>query len=126
MRGAGAKLTEFPFTLPHGYTGPDGKLHREGAMRMSTAYDEIAPLKDPRVQANPGYLVIVVLTRVIVRLGTVEYVSNQVIEDLPSVDLVYLQDLYRRINENGHARLLVGCPHCHGEFEVETASLGEA
>jgi hypothetical protein len=126
MRGAGASLTEFPFTLPHGYTDPSGVVHREGTMRLSTAYDEIAPLKDPRVQANPGYLVIVVLTRVVVKLGTVEYISNQVIEELPSVDLVYLQDLYRRINENGHSRLLVSCPHCQGEFEVETASLGEA
>lgn len=126
LRGTGAKLQEFPFTLPHGYTGPDGTVHREGAMRLSTAYDEIAPLKDPRVQANPGYLVIVVLTRVVVKLGTVEYISNQVIEELPSVDLVYLQELYRRINENGHARLLVSCPHCQGDFEVETASLGEA
>jgi hypothetical protein len=126
MRGAGVKSTEFPFTLPHGYTDASGALHREGAMRMSTAYDEIAPLKDPRVQANPGYLVIVVLTRVVVRLGTLDFISNQVIEDLPSVDLVYLQDLYRRINENGHARLLVSCPHCQGDFEVETATLGEA
>ena len=126
MRGAGANLAEFPFTLPHGYTDGSGVVHREGAMRLSTAYDEIAPLKDPRVQANPGYLVIVVLTRVVVKLGTVEYISNQVIEELPSVDLVFLQDLYRRINENGHARLLVTCPHCQGELEVETASLGEA
>ena len=126
MRGAGAKLEEFPFTLPHGYTDPSGVVHREGSMRLSTAYDEIAPLKDPRVQANPGYLVIVVLTRVVAKLGAVEHISNQVIEELPSVDLVYLQELYRRINENGHARLLVSCPHCQGDFEVETASLGEA
>lgn len=118
--------TEFPFTLPRGYPGPDGELHREGAMRLSTAFDEIAPLKDPRVQANPGYLVIILLSRVIVRLGTIEHINPKVIEGLPSGDLVFLQDMYRRVNENGHSRLLVTCPHCQGDFEVETAAPGEA
>jgi hypothetical protein len=118
--------TEFPFTLPHGYLDAEGNLHREGSMRMSTAYDEIAPLKDPRVGANPGYLVIILLARVITRLGELEQINPKVIEGLFSADLAYLQDLYQRLNQNGHSRLLVVCPHCQGEFEVETASLGGA
>jgi hypothetical protein len=126
VESGGGRPSELPFTLPHGLPGPDGSVHRDGAMRMSTAYDEIAPLKDPRVQSNPGYLVIILLSRVITRLGTLEFINPKVIEGLPSGDLVYLQDLYRRINENGHARLRVSCPHCQGEFEVETAALGEA
>lgn len=127
MVGAAASIpTELPFTLPHGYADADGVVHREGAMRLSTAYDEIAPLKDPRVQANPGYLVIILLSRVITRLGSLEFINPKVIEGLLSGDLVYLQDFYRRINESGHARLLVSCPHCQGEFEVETSSPGEA
>jgi hypothetical protein len=116
--------TEFPFTLPHGYLDGEGNLHREGSMRMSTAYDEIAPLKDPRVGANPGYLPIILLSRVITRLGELEQINPKVIEGLFSGDLAYLQDLYQRINQNGHSRLLVVCPHCQGEFEVEAASLG--
>jgi hypothetical protein len=124
--GAAARETEFPFSLPHGYLGPDGVVHREGAMRMSTAYDEIAPLKDPRVQSNPGYLVVILLARVITKLGAIEHINPKVIEGLFSGDLLYLQELYRRINENGHARLLVNCPHCQGAFEVETAISGEA
>jgi hypothetical protein len=126
MVEAAARPTEFPFTLPYGYNGPDGVIHREGTMRLATAFDEIAPLKDPRVQANPGYLVIILLSRVITRLGALEFMNPKVVEGLLSGDLVYLQELYRRINENGHARLLVACPHCQGEFEVETASVGEA
>jgi hypothetical protein len=118
--------TEFPFTLPHGYLDVEGNLHREGSMRMATAYDEIAPLKDPRVQANPGYLVIILLSRVITRLGELEQINPKVIEGLFSGDLAYLQDLYQRLNQNGHSRLLVVCPHCQGEFEVETASPGGA
>jgi hypothetical protein len=118
--------TEFPFTLPHGYLDAEGNLHREGTMRMSTAYDEITPLKDPRVGANPGYLVIILLSRVITRLGELEQINPKVIEGLFSGDLAYLQDLYQRLNQNGHSRLLVVCPHCQGEFEVETASLGGA
>ena len=95
-------------------------------MRMATAYDEITPLKDARVQSNPGYLVIILLSRVITRLGNLEYINPRTIESLFSPDLAYLQDLYQRINQNGHSRLRVACPHCQGEFEVETASLGES
>jgi len=118
--------SEFPFVLPHGYRDADGNLHREGAMRMSTAYDEIAPLKDPRVQGNPGYLVIILLSRVLTRLGTLEHINPKLVEGLLSGDLVFLQDFYRRINENGHSRLAVACPHCQGEFEVEAAAVGES
>lgn len=117
--------TEFSFTLPQGYIDQEGHVHREGVMRLSTAYDEIAPLRDPRVQANPGYLVIILLSRVIVSLGTLSQISPKMIEGLFSGDLVYLQDLYQRINQNGHSRLLVNCPHCEGEFEVETVPVGE-
>jgi hypothetical protein len=94
-------------------------------MRLSTAYDEIAPMRDPRVQANPGYLVIILLSRVIVRLGSLQQINPKLIENLFSADLVYLQDFYQRINQNGHSRLRVSCPHCQGEFEVETVPLGE-
>ena len=118
--------TEFPFTLPHGFVDADGAQHQAGTMRMSTAYDEIIPLKDPRVQANPGYLVIILLARVITRLGNVDHITPTTIEGLFSGDLAYLQDLYQRINHHGHSRLLVNCPHCQGEFEVETAGSGEA
>jgi hypothetical protein len=118
--------TELAFVLPHGFRDADGNVHREGAMRMSTAFDEIAPLKDARVQANPGYLLIILLSRVITRLGTIEFINPKLIEGLLSGDLIYLQDFYRRINENGHSRLAVSCPHCQGEFEVETSGLGES
>lgn len=116
--------TEFPFTLPHGYLDQEGALHRDGVMRMATAYDEIAPLKDPRVQANPGYLVIILLSRVVTRLGSLEHINPKVIESLFAGDLAFLQDLYQRINTSGHSRMLVACPHCQGEFEVETAGVG--
>src|SRR5712691_10975715 len=118
--------TEFPFTLPRGFLDAEGTLHKDGVMRLATAFDEIAPLKDPRVQSNPGYLVIILLSRVITRLGSLEFINPKMIEGLYSGDLVFLQDFYRRINEHGHSRLLVSCPHCQGDFEVETAPLGEA
>jgi hypothetical protein len=111
--------TEFSFTLPHGYVDAEGNLHREGIMRMATAYDEIAPLKDRRVQSNPGYLVIILLSRVITCLGDLEHINPKVIENLFAGDLAYLQDLYQRINQNGHNRVSMTCPHCEEAFEVE-------
>ena len=117
--------TEFPFTLPRGYVDSEGTVHREGTMRLATAYDEIAPMKDPRVQNNPGYLVVILLSRVITKLGEVTHINPKVIEGLFSADLAYLQDFWRRINENGHSRLAVTCPHCEGKFEVEASAVGE-
>ncbi len=81
-------------------------------------------MKDLRVQVNPGYLVIILLSRVMTRLGTLEHINPKVIEGLFSADLAYLQDFYRRINANGHNRLGVTCPHCEQPFEVEHSSLG--
>jgi hypothetical protein len=91
--------TEFEFTLPLGYRDGDGNLHRQGVMRLATAGDEILPLKDHRVQANPAYLTIIVLSRVIVRLGSLEVIDTQVIEDLFSADFNHLHQFYNRINQ---------------------------
>ena len=91
--------TEVEFTLPIGYRDGDGTLHRQGVMRLATAADEILPLKDHRVQSNPAYLTIIVLSRVIVRLGTLDMINTKVIEDMFSRDFNYLQALYNKINE---------------------------
>ena len=111
--------TEFEFSLPRGYVDQDGQVHRQGAMRLATAADEILPLKDPRVQGNPAYLVVILLSRVVTRLGDLEVVNPKVIEELFAADLAYLQDLYNRINGNGTTALAVTCPRCGSNFEVE-------
>jgi hypothetical protein len=119
-----APQTEFPFTLPHGLVDAEGHVHRQGTMRLATAYDEIAPLSDPRVRSNTGYLVIILLSRVITSLGSLEFINPKMVESLFAGDLAYLQDFYQRINYQGHGRLQVACPHCEGAFEVEVSSLG--
>jgi len=93
--------TEFEFTLPLGYRDADGNLQKDGVMRLATAADEILPMKDHRVQANPAYLTVIVLSRVIVRLGTLDMVTTKVIEDLFTPDFSYLQKFYNRINDIG-------------------------
>jgi hypothetical protein len=116
--------TEIAFTLPLGHIDAEGNLHKEGVMRLATAFDEIAPLKDPRVHNNPAYLLIILLSRVITRLGTLEHINPKMIEGLFAADLAYLQDVYRRINENGHNRVRAQCPHCEQQFELELNGLG--
>ena len=91
--------TEIEFTLPCGYLDRDGTLHREGLMRRATAADEILPLKDPRVVKNSAYLVIILLSRVITRLGSVSQITPQTIEDIYATDLDYLQNLYNKFNQ---------------------------
>jgi hypothetical protein len=116
--------TEFEFTLPIGYHDGDGNLHKRGVMRLATAMDEIAPLRDRRVQANQAYLVIILLARVVTKLGSLPSINTGVIENLYAADLAYLQALYRRINEEGKTSLPVACPKCQAEFEVNLVDLG--
>src|SRR5688572_25949505 len=116
--------TEYAFTLPIGHQGEDGTLHREGTMRLATAADEILPLKDPRVQANQAYLIVILLSRVITELHGVEHINPKVIEGLYAADLAYLQEVYNRINRNGRADIRTACPKCAHEFEVELNGSG--
>ncbi len=116
--------TEFEFTLPRGYVDQDGNLHRHGRMRLATAMDEIAPLRDLRVRSNQAYLVIILLSRVITKLGNLSAINTGVIESLFAADLAYLQAFYRRINEEGQTTVPVTCPECNAEFEVDLANLG--
>jgi hypothetical protein len=117
----GGLRTEFAFELPHGYVDADGTVHREGVMRMATAGDEIRPLRDPRVRDNEAYLTVLLLARVVTRLGTIASVNPAVIEGLFAPDLAFLQDLYRRINQEGHTHATVRCPSCNQEFSVDVA-----
>ena len=117
--------TEFEFTLPKGYVDEKGSLHKTGIMRLATAADEILPMKDPRVQANPAYLTVILLSRVITKLGDIETINPKMVENLFASDLSYLQDFYRRINENGSGRMQATCPKCEHQFEVEEEPLGE-
>ena len=117
--------TEFPFTLPKGFIDSEGKLHRTGVMRLATAKDEIVPLQDYRVQNNRAYLVIVLLSRVITKLGELSIVDTEVIENLFSTDLAYLQEFYRRINEEGAPRVHAKCPSCQHEFDIDLLGGGD-
>jgi len=110
--------TEVDFTLPLGYLDADGTLHREGTMRLATAADEILPLKDPRVQQNPAYLVVILLARVVTRLGGVSQITPKVIESLYAADLARLQSLYNELNRLDGAPV-VACPNCNHTFQPE-------
>ena len=118
--------TEFEFTLPKGYVDGDGAFHHTGIMRLATAMDEIAPLRDPRVRSNQAYLTIAILARVVTRLGTLPEVNTDIFEKLYTADLAYLQDLYRQINSDGTNQLAVTCPACGHKFQVESNAEGGA
>ena len=95
----GGLRTEFDFTLPKGYVGSDGTLHRQGVMRLATARDEIEPLRDRSIDGpDDPYLTILVLARVITRLGSLPTVGVREVECLFAADLAFLQDLYGIIN----------------------------
>ena len=117
--------TEFDFELPRGYVDNEGRVHRRGVMRLATAMDEIAPLRDLRVRANEAYLSILLLSRVVIRLGEIEQITPHIIEGLFAGDMAYLQDLYRRINEQGANAVDVVCPECGYQFVHEVVPLGE-
>jgi hypothetical protein len=116
--------TEFDFALPMGYVDSSGTIHREGRMRLSTAMDEIAPQRDSRVKSNQAYLTIVILSRVITKLGDLPSVDTDVVEGLFTADLAFLQDFYRRVNTVGATQLTATCPKCGHTFPVEEAEPG--
>jgi hypothetical protein len=115
---------EHEFELPKGYVDAEGNLHRKGVMRLATAADEILPMRDPRVQSLPAYLIVILLSRVVVRLGKLSQIHPGVIEGLFSEDLAYLQDLYNRINGLTSPHIALQCPHCGRAFEAEVPPLG--
>ena len=116
--------TEFDFVLPRGYVDDDGNVHREGRMRLATARDEILPQRDPRVRENEAYLTVILLSRVVTRLGSVSMITPATIEGLFASDLAFLQDLYRRVNSEGTTHVAVTCPSCKHEFAVDVAGGG--
>jgi hypothetical protein len=120
--------TMFDFQLPRGYVDESGTVHTSGTMRLATARDELVPLRDDRVRNNPAYLSVVLLARVITRLGSVSDVHAGVVEDLFASDLAFLQDFYRRINAEGRTLASVTCPECEHPFEVDIVGgrLGES
>lgn len=116
--------TEFEFVLPKGYVDEHGDVHREGVMRLATAMDEIAPLRDMRVKSNEAYLTVILLARVITRLGNLPQVTTGVVENLFSADLAYLQDLYRSLNSGGVPMVEAVCPNCQHRFQTEMLPVG--
>jgi len=127
--GGDAELrTRFEFTLPRGYVDREGRVHRKGVMRLATARDELLPLYDDRVREHPAYLTVVLLARVIERLGDLDDLHAGIVENFFAADLAFLQDLYRRVNAEGHTRAAVCCPSCGHDFSVNVAGgrLGEA
>ena len=117
-------ITEHEFDLPNGYVDKAGTLHRTGAMRLATAADEILPMKDPRVQNLPAYLIVILLSRVIVRLGTLTQINPGIIEGVFSQDLAYLQELYNRINGLARPTGVVRCRACGEPVELGDSRLG--
>jgi hypothetical protein len=121
VAGAAGLTTEFPFILPRGYVDEEGNLHRDGVMRLATARDEILPQRDRRVLENSAYLTVMLLARVVTRLGSITSMNTGVIENLFASDLAFLQDLYRRINAEGTSQAAVTCPSCKHEFAIDLA-----
>jgi len=117
--------TEYEFTLPKGYVDVDGQLHREGIMRLATAADEILPLSDPRVEKNPAYLLVILFSRVVVKLGKIKQITPKTIVGLFSEDLAFLHRFFNQINGAAAGQIPTRCPKCNHEYSVEPAPLGE-
>jgi len=110
--------TEYPFELPKGYVDREGNVHKKGIMRLATAADEILPMKDVRVQQNQSYLSIMILSRVVTKLGELNNIDVRVIENLFTADLAYLQEFYQNINQVEPPKYKFTCSKCGQPNEV--------
>jgi hypothetical protein len=115
--------TEVAFILPRGYVDSAGTIHRQGTMRLATARDEIEPLRDPSVRQNEAYLAVLLLARVVTRIGTITQVDPALIEQLYAADFDHLQRLYERLNTDGDAVGVLSCPDCGHRFEVDLTEI---
>ncbi len=115
--------TEYAFTLPRGLVGPAGEVHRDGTMRLATARDEIEPQRDPEVRRNEAYLAVLLLSRVVTRIGPVTDITPGLVEQLYAADFDHLQRVYERLNTGGEAVGTVACPSCHEAFEIDLAEI---
>lgn len=116
--------TEREFTLPCGVVDDQGTLHRHGVMRMATALDEVEAMQDARVRANVAYLSILLLSRVVTRLGAMSTITPAVIERLFTRDFVYLQELFVGLNDGGESAAETQCPTCGTRFSVDLSQHG--
>lgn len=123
MTVGAALQTEYAFTLPRGHIDDQGTVHREGTMRLATARDEIEPLRDPTVRQNEARLTVLLLARVIVRIGEVDRVTPELVEGLFAADFDHLQRLYERLNTSDDTVGVVSCPECRHEFEIELSEI---
>jgi hypothetical protein len=116
-------VTEFEFTLPKGYVDPEGNVHKNGTMRLATAADEILPAKDMRVQSNPSYITLIILSRVVTKLGSMTSENGQITPDtigsLFMPDFQFLVSFYEKVNANGNVKVPATCPKCANKFEVD-------
>jgi hypothetical protein len=117
--------TEFEFTLPKGLVDQQGNIHRQGKMRLSTARDELALQKEPKVQESPAYGVLIRLSQVITRLGDISSITPTVLENLFILDLAFLREFYNRINQNNDPSIAVQCPRCSHQFKEKLLLSGE-
>ncbi len=126
MRRKDLLYTEFAFTLPRGLVDTQNRVHRQGVMRLATAKDEILLQKERKVQENSAYGVLVMLSRVITRLGSLTSVCPNLLEGLVVSDLAYLREFYNRVNQQGNTHIPTQCPHCNTKFSVELELAGES
>jgi hypothetical protein len=115
--------TEYAFTLPRGYVDSHGAVHQDGTMRLATARDEIEPLRDANVRQNEAYLTVLLLSRVVTRIGPITDVTPETIENLYAADFDHLQRLYERLNTDGEVVGTVTCPECSHPFEVDLSQI---
>jgi hypothetical protein len=126
MRRKNTLDTEFSFTLPRGLIDDRQRVNRQGKMRLATAKDEIVVQQQPQVRENSAYGVLIMLSRVITRLGSFNSVSPDLLENLSIIDISYLREYYNRVNQQGDIQIPTQCPHCHAEFAVELELAGES
>lgn len=117
--------TQFDFQLPRGLIDETGQLHRRGVMRLATAKDELIVQRDRRVRENSAYATLMMLSQVIMQLGTLESLQPENLENLFTQDLAYLREFYNRVNQQGNAKVASQCPQCNTQFEVEFVLAGE-
>jgi hypothetical protein len=118
--------TEFPFVLPKGLIDKDNTRQKtKGTMRLIKVKDLLQIHQDARVKETEAYFYIVLLARVITKLGNEKMVNTKIIESLCPEDFAFLVDFLNEINHKVLKSIPIECSACKNKYIGEFALLGE-
>ena len=115
-------MNSIAFYLPLGLEY-EGKIYRKGSMHLATTEDELAVQLPESIAVNSRYRDLELLARVIDEIGDIHPVTTEILQSLYEADFLYLQFMYKNLNNEAGTKTKITCPNCSNKFMVQFEQL---